>query len=133
MVYLSKRNLDRLVAHAKREYPNEACGILAGKESHVEKMYEMVNTANSRIKYFMDPKEQLGVMKDIRNSGLDMIGIYHSHPDTEAYPSEEDRKMAFYPEAHYLIISLKDKANPITRAFKIGDTDINEKDIGVKE
>jgi len=122
-----------LVAHAKREYPNEACGILAGKESHVEKMYEMVNTANSRIKYFMDPKEQLGVMKDIRNSGLDMIGIYHSHPDTEAYPSEEDRKMAFYPEAHYLIISLKDKANPITRAFKIGDTDINEKDIGVKE
>ena len=108
MLYLSKENAKELAEHSERESPNEACGILAGKDGRVEKVYQMTNADKSPKTFLMDPKEQLNVMKDITDLGMKMVGIYHSHIETEAYPSAHDVELAFYPEASYIIILIKE-------------------------
>ena len=129
MLYLTKRQLDKLVSHAKKDFPNEVCGIVAGGEGKIKKIYEMTNIEVSRKTFFMDPKEQLTVLKDIRNLGLDFIGIYHSHPETDAYPSVHDIELAYYPEVSYIIMSLKDKDNPEIRSFRIIEGKVEEEEI----
>lgn len=124
MLFLNKKDSDGLIRHAKADAPNEACGILAGKDNKVEKVYRMENKDKSAESFFMDPQEQLKLMKEIRSSGLDFIGIYHSHPETNAYPSARDVELAHYPEVSYVIVSLKDKDNPDIKAFRIVDQKI---------
>lgn len=130
MLCLTKEQVSNLLRHSKIESPNEACGILAGKDERVEKVYKMINRDKSATSFFMDPQEQLRVMKEIRSSGLDFIGVYHSHPETRAYPSAHDVELAYYPEVSYIIVSLKDKDNPDMRSYKIVDGKITEE--GVK-
>ncbi|MEK7395817.1 MAG: M67 family metallopeptidase [Candidatus Poribacteria bacterium] len=130
MLIIEKEFLSDIIAHAKIDAPHESCGILAGKADHVEKVYKMTNTAdNPETFYFMDPKEQLKVMKEIRNQELEMIGIYHSHPNSPAYPSAKDVELAFYPEAVYVIISFESKDAPIIKAYKIVEGVIHEEKI----
>jgi proteasome lid subunit RPN8/RPN11 len=127
MFRLSKKQVDELINHARECVPREACGILAGKGDKVEKVYKMTNTSEEPENcYFMDPREQLNVMKEIRQQELDLVGIYHSHPASEARPSARDIELAFYQDAAYLIISLKDRENPGCRAFKLKDKNIEE-------
>jgi proteasome lid subunit RPN8/RPN11 len=132
MLCLSRKQIDEIVEHSKRESPNEACGILAGRGGRVERVYKMTNTDKSVTTFFMEPKEQLRVMKEIRKLNLKMLGIYHSHPGTIAYPSAHDVELAFYPEASYVIISLKDRDNPVIRAFKIANGNIKEEEIKIE-
>lgn len=129
MLILRKESFQRILSQCKRELPNEACGILAGKGGQVKKVYEMVNVDKSPETYFMDAKEQLSVMKQIRNLGLEMVGIYHSHVASPARPSPHDIEMAFYPEASYVIISLQDKDNVSIRSFKIKEGVVTEEEI----
>jgi len=134
MLYLTKKQAEKLIKHSKRESPDEVCGILAGKEGKVEKVYPMTNTDKSAKTFFMDPKEQLKVMKEIRNLGLEMAGIYHSHLETDAYPSAHDVELAFYPEASYVIVSIKDKDKPNIKSFKIDEEGkITEEDMRIEE
>lgn len=127
MIKIKKIFINEMIDHAKQDAPKEACGILAGKNETIEKVYKMINTSDKpELCYFMDPKEQLKIMKDIRNAGMDMIGIYHSHTESEAYPSSKDMELAFYDEAAYFIISLEDKNNPQVRAFSIKNNEIKE-------
>lgn len=126
MITLKREFFDYLVAQSKRELPNEACGILAGKNGKVEKVYKMTNADKSPATFFMDAKEQLKIMKEMRGLGLEMIGIYHSHVASPAYPSSHDVELAFYPDVSYLIISLKDNDNPSARSFKIKEGKIEE-------
>ena len=132
MLYLNKKQKEELVKHSKKEAPNEVCGILAGKNQRVEKIYEMTNTDRSSKTFFMDPKQQLKVMKEIRNQGLEMVGIYHSHLDTEAYPSAHDVELAYYPEVSYVIISVKDRPNPNVRSFRIVEGKITEEEVKIE-
>lgn len=132
MLTLKKEFLKKIISHSKEEFPNEACGILAGKEGKIIKIYRMANTDKSSKTFFMDPKEQLEAMKEIRNLGLDLIGIYHSHLETEAYPSAHDVELAFYPEASYAIVSIKDKENPSIRSFKIIEGKITEEEVRIE-
>lgn len=132
MLYLKKEHRDKLIQQAKEEAPNEACGILAGKDGKAGKVYQMTNVDKSSKTFFMDPQEQLRIMKEIRNAGLEMIGIYHSHPESEAYPSAYDVKMAFYPEASYVIVSKKDRDNPNIRSFKIREGKITEEEVKIE-
>jgi len=132
MLCLGKKQVDELVKHSKREFPNEACGILAGKDGKIEKIYRMTNADKGSKTFFMGPKEQLKVMKEIRNLGLQMLGIYHSHPETEAYPSAHDVELAFYPEVSYVIVSLKDKNSPNMRSFKIIEKKISEEEVKIE-
>lgn len=114
------------------ESPNEACGILAGKCGKVVKIYQMINTDKSLKKFFMDPEQQLKIMKEMRNLELEMVGIYHSHVGTEAYPSAYDVELAFYPDASYVIISIKDINNPKVRSFKITEGKITEEEVRIR-
>ena len=132
MLSLSKEKTKELVEHSERESPNEACGILAGNDGKVEKVYQMTNTDKSPKTFIMDPKEQLKVMKEIRDLGMKMVGIYHSHIETEAYPSAHDVELAFYPEASYIIISIKDKDNPTVRSFRIIQGKISEEKMKIE-
>ena len=137
MLILKKELFDQIISQSRKEFPNEACGILAGKGGKVngersrtvEKVYEMSNTDASPSTFFMEAKEQLKVMKEIRNSDIQMIGIYHSHVASQAYPSEKDVELAFYPESSYVIISLKERDNPNIRSFNIKGNNIREEEI----
>ncbi len=92
-------------------------------------IYQIKNGDNSPISYFMDPKELLWVHKNMRLNQLDLLVIYHSHTHTQAYPSATDVRLAFYPEAHYVIISLEMKDKPNIKAFLIVDGKIEPADL----
>lgn len=129
MFIIGKELLRRAVSHCAREFPGEACGIFAGKKEKVVRIFEGANADKSPSTYLMDPRQQFSVMKEIRSSGLEMVGIYHSHVDSEAYPSRRDIEFAFYPEASYVIISLKD--SPSVRSFKIEEKKITEEEVSI--
>jgi proteasome lid subunit RPN8/RPN11 len=131
MLYLTKKQAEELIEHSKSESPNEACGIIAGKEGRAERVYQMTNTDKSAKTFFMDSKEQLKVMKEIRALGLEMVGIYHSHLQTEAFPSIHDVELAYYPQVSNVIVSLKDRDNPRIRAFRIVEGKIEEEKLEI--
>jgi len=131
MIYIAKKLFEEMIEHSKREFPNEACGILSGSQGRVTRVYEMTNSDKSPETFFMDPREQLKVMKDIRNRSEEMLGIYHSHVASEAYPSSHDVELALYPEVSYVIISIKDKNNPSVRSFKIVEGKIREDEVKI--
>ena len=120
-----------MIEHAKKGYPNEACGILAGINEKTSDFFPMKNLDESSISYFMDPKEQLLVFKKMRELGVEMTGIFHSHVASEAYPSQKDMRLAFYSDASYLIVSLSDMKKPVLRSFKIKDEKVTEEEIQV--
>lgn len=131
MIKLKKELFKQIVRHCIEEYPNEACGILAGRQDKVERVYETANVDKSPSTYFMDASEQLKIMKEIRGLGLEMLGIYHSHVASPARPSAHDIELAFYPEASYVIVSLEDKNNPRIRSFKIKEGTIIEEEVEI--
>jgi len=115
-----------MVEHARTDFPLECCGILGGKGDDISQIYRMTNTDSSRVSYLMDPKEQIMVFKEMRNLGLELKAIYHSHPNHPAYPSMTDVNLAYYPEAVYIIISIKDNGDYEMRGFRITDKEITE-------
>jgi proteasome lid subunit RPN8/RPN11 len=108
-----------MVEHAKKESPLECCGILSGKNNTVEKAFEIKNAEESTTRYSMPPQEQLRVFEQMEKESMEMVAVYHSHPHTIPFPSETDVKLAFYPDVPSIIISLKDKNNPMVKAFSI--------------
>ena len=132
MIILKKDLGDKLIEQCRREFPNEACGILAGKQNKAEKVYPMANADKSPATFFMEPQEQLKVLKEIRNLDLELVGIYHSHVASAAYPSSHDVELAFYPEASYVIVSLADKDHPSIRSFKISAGKIIEEEVKIE-
>ena len=115
----------QMVAQARAEAPVEACGILAGTDGKVKRFYRMTNADAASDHFMMDPAEQFAVVKDIRSAGLEMLAIYHSHPESPARPSAEDIRLALTPGVIYIIVSLLD-AEPAARGFLIDDGDVTE-------
>jgi proteasome lid subunit RPN8/RPN11 len=126
MLVLKENDLRKIYELCEHEYPNEACGILAGHNGTVEKIYSMANAEPSPSFYVMEPREQFQVMKEMRQEGLELVGIYHSHTGSQAYPSATDVSLAYYPEAVYLIVTLMDRKNPAARGFTIIENTITE-------
>ena len=120
-----------MVEHCQQEYPKEACGILAGRDGIVTQRYPMANLDGSPISYQMDSREQLQVMKRMRVACEEMLAIYHSHTASAAYPSPVDVGLAVYPEVSYVLVSLKDQANPEVRSYRIQDGVITAEDLRV--
>ncbi len=140
MIYFTKEQIKKIFESCKLNYPKEACGILAGKvypeaeEFLVEEVYNMQNVSEKpEICYFMDPKEQLKVLKEIRNKGFEMVGIFHSHTHTKAYPSARDCELAFYPEVSYVIVSLENFDAPDIHSFRILNGKIKEIQVAVRK
>jgi proteasome lid subunit RPN8/RPN11 len=120
-----------MLAHCKAGYPNEACGILAGRNGEVSKIYKMINIENSPVTYMLDSREQFKVMKDMRQNNLSMLAIFHSHPSSAAYPSAKDVSLAFYEDAVYIIVSLMEK-EPVVKGFSIKEGNIEDIEIVLK-
>ncbi len=132
MITIKKSVYESMIEHAKKEYPNEACGILAGEQpGSGTHFFVMKNVDYSTISYFMDPKEQLKIFKEMRETHLEMTGIFHSHVASVAYPSAKDVRLAFYPEISYLIVSLSDMSKPVLRSFHIENDIVQEEEVSV--
>jgi proteasome lid subunit RPN8/RPN11 len=132
MVELDTLFAKEIVEHGLREFPNEACGLIAGTDGSAVKVFAMRNMDASPMSYRLDPKEQLEVFDRMDAEGLELFGIYHTHTHTEAYPSETDRRLAFYPEARYVIVSLSDRDKPEVRAFRITDGEVAEEELSIR-
>lgn len=131
--FIPKRILEEMVNHAKKEFPFEACGILAGKNGEVSKLYPLQNEERSEVSYFASPREQIKAFKKMREEKLELVGIYHSHPNSPAKPSQRDVELAFYPEAVYLIVSLKSPDMPEVKAYRLTKEKVEEVEIVLKE
>ncbi len=133
VIKLAKEDYNKILAHCKEGLPNEACGLLAGEINDdiktVKKVYLLTNVDNSKEHFSMDPKEQLQAVKDARNKGYEMLGNFHSHPESPSRPSEEDKRLAYDSKAEYLILSLMDSENPVLKAFGIH----SEKSVSIHE
>lgn len=124
---------EQMLEQAKAEAPIEACGILSGIDGKVEKLYKMTNADQSNDHFMMEPKEQFKVVKDIRSAGLEMLAIYHSHPETPARPSAEDIRLALTPDVIYLIVSLQNVSAPVAKGFLIEDGNATEVPVRIME
>lgn len=131
MIQLKKTDLDAMIEHAKKEIPNEACGLIAGtfqgEDKVVEKVYYLTNIDQSNEHFSLDPKEQLAAVKDMRTLGLKPLGNWHSHPESPSRPSQEDKRLAYDSQASYMILSLMEPENPVINSFHIeGDESTKE-------
>lgn len=115
---ISKKILDAIIAHAKKEVPLEACGYLAQKDNQIIEYYALKNMDQRHDHFTMDAKEQFAAVQDMRSKGLKLAAVYHSHPETPARPSPEDIRLACDPEISYVIVSLKNN-KPTVKFFKI--------------
>jgi [CysO sulfur-carrier protein]-S-L-cysteine hydrolase len=120
-----------IVDHGLREFPNECCGLVAAREGAPSRVYAMKNLDASPVAYRLDPKEQLQVFDEMEAEGLDLWAIYHSHTHSDAYPSETDVRLAFYPDPLYLLLSLTDRDDPVLRAFHILEGEVTEEELTI--
>jgi len=121
---------DAIEGHARRTHPAECCGLLSGRNGVITDIHPLRNDADRpETRYFATPEDLFAAMRRIRESNQVLLGIYHSHPRTLAYPSASDVEMAFYPEALYFIISLE--PNIDLRAFRIEGFKIEEIEISI--
>jgi len=131
MLKISQSLLDEVIAHCLGHYPKEACGILAGQAETVSQVYPMTNVEDSPIGYAMDPKEQLQTEKQMRQRHQQMLGIYHSHTATDAYPSSVDVGLAVSPDVSYVVVSLKDRGHPDFKSYRIDGSRILPEEVVV--
>lgn len=121
-----------LARHAESERPAECCGLLSGNDHLVVAHHPLENVAaEPQSRYFASPETLFAAMRRIREAGQQLLGIYHSHPKTAAYPSPADVEAAFYPEALYFIIALEPAIE--MRAFQIENGRIREVRLAVIE
>ena len=129
MLEIDRGHVEEMAEHGLAGFPNEACGVLAGKEGRPVKFFAMRNADASPVTYRLDPKEQLEVFDEMEAEEWELLAIFHTHTHSEAVPSETDRRQAFYPEARYLVMSLSDRANPVLRAYRIEDGEVAEEEL----
>ena len=127
-VTINKTDFDRILAHAKDNLPEEACGLIAGIDREdgvreIKKVYLLTNIDHTNEHFSIDPKDQLASIKDMRANGLKPIGNWHSHPESPSRPSEEDKRLANDSNASYLILSLMEQDNPVLNAFHVESID----------
>ena len=119
---------DEIVAHARAGMPNEACGILAGVDGRVERFFPAESDEPSPYYYRIESRDQIRIMNEIDDAGLDLIGIYHSHTSSPAFPSRTDAEQAFWPDAGYVIVSLASPEADV-RGYRIRDMEVTEEEL----
>jgi proteasome lid subunit RPN8/RPN11 len=124
--------VDAIVAHARRDHPDEACGIVAGPigSDRPVRLVPMTNAERSPTFYRFDSLEQLRVWREMDDRDEEPVVIYHSHTATEAYPSRTDLDLAAEPDAHYLLVSTRDDDVEV-RSFRIVDGVVTEEEVVV--
>ena len=137
MLTISRSIRDAIVAHARRDHPDEACGIVAGPEGSdtPTRLVEMINAAGSPTFYEFDSTELLTLYKQMWKNDEEPVVIYHSHTATEAYPSRTDIGLASEPGAHYVLVSTREgqaDADAVEfRSYRIVDGEVTEEEVAV--
>jgi [CysO sulfur-carrier protein]-S-L-cysteine hydrolase len=122
---------DEMIAHARAGLPNEACGILAGRDGRVERFFPAESDQPSPYYYRIEARDQIRIMNAIEDAGLDLVGIYHSHTSSPAYPSRTDAEQAFWPDAVYVIVSLAEPTADV-RGYRMKDMAISAEALRVE-
>ncbi|SHG39887.1 M67 family metallopeptidase [Streptoalloteichus hindustanus] len=135
MLVIRRDLVDAMVAHARRDHPDEACGVIAGPEGsdRPERFVPMTNAERSPTFYRFDSMEQLRVWREMDRAGEAPVVIYHSHTATEAYPSRTDVSYASEPDAHYVLVSTRDPHEQELRSYRIVDGVVTEEPVEVVE
>jgi len=125
--------VERVVAHAREEAPNECCGMIGGRDGAATTLYRAANAEESPLRYVVDPQDQLRIMEEIDERGEELAAIYHSHTGSPAYPSQTDINLAqAWPDPLYVICSISDPDAPEVRAFEIRDGKVEEASLVVE-
>jgi proteasome lid subunit RPN8/RPN11 len=131
-VRIGSNLIDEIVAHAREETPNECCGLIGGVDGRAARVFRARNSEASPFRYVVDPRDQIRIMGEIEEAGEELVGIYHSHTRSGAYPSQTDVNLADgWPDPLYLICSLA-ADEPDVRAFAIRDGAIEEVELVVE-
>ena len=123
--------LDDIVDHARAEAPNECCGMIAAVDGRAVAVHRVRNSAASPLRYEMDGMEQYRVQTAIEDAGHELGAIYHSHTRSDPVPSQTDINLAFYPDALYVIVGVKDEP-AVIRAWTIVDGQVGEAELDVE-
>ena len=131
MITINRKIVEEIEKHAREAYPRECCGMLAGRENVITKLFKTKNIAKSADEYELEPQDQVEAFEEIDRVSLKLIGVYHSHPDHPCYPSALDIRQAFYPGTAYFIISLSDSSHFQLRAFMMQEGEVLEEEITI--
>ena len=135
MLTIDRATYDAIVAHARRDHPDEACGVVTGPEGsdRAVRFIPMLNAARSPTFYEFDSADLLALYKQMAADDEEPIVIYHSHTATEAYPSRTDISYASEPNAHYVLVSTREPDSAEFRSFRIVDGVVTEEPVAVIE
>lgn len=135
MLQIRPSDHETMVRHALDGRPKEVCGLFGGEPGDVvavQTLYPCRNAADSPVIYDLDSRDLGKANWDALQRGLELVGVYHSHTHTEAYPSPTDVAKASDPQWHYVLVSLQDD-EPVVRSFRIVDGEITEEQLVVKD
>jgi [CysO sulfur-carrier protein]-S-L-cysteine hydrolase len=132
---IDREIVEAIVAHARRDHPDEACGVVAGPagSDRPTRHIPMTNAERSSTFYRFDSMEQLRVWREMEDRDEEPVVIYHSHSATEAYPSRTDLDLASEPGAHYLLVSTRDPEVAEVRSFRITDGMVTEEPVQIMD
>jgi proteasome lid subunit RPN8/RPN11 len=134
---ISRAHVDAIVEQSRTEYPDECCGVILGPigKGSPERLKPMINAAHSPTFYEFDPKDLLALYREIDDNDEEIVVIYHSHTETEAFPSRTDIAYAGEPGAHYVLVSSRKEIAPAIefRSFRIIDGVVTEEDVSITD
>ena len=132
---ISRAMVNQILEQARAEYPDEACGVILGplNADTPERLKPMINAAHSPTFYEFDPKDLLSLYREVDDNDEEIVVIYHSHTETEAYPSRTDIAYAGEPGAHYVLVSTREEIAPATefRSYRIIDGTVTEEPVTI--
>jgi proteasome lid subunit RPN8/RPN11 len=130
---ISQELVDAMVAHARADHPDEACGVIAGPagQDRPERFIPMLNAARSPTFYEFDSMDLLRLYREMDGRDEEPVVVYHSHTATEAYPSRTDISYASEPNAHYLLVSTREPDTEEIRSFRIVDGVVTEEEVSI--
>jgi [CysO sulfur-carrier protein]-S-L-cysteine hydrolase len=136
---IAREHVEAMIAHAREDHPDEACGVIVGSEGSdvAARLVRMINADRSPTFFRFDPQEQFDLYKAMSAAGEEIVVVYHSHTSTEAYPSRTDIALASEPQAHYVLVSTAESGasdGPVSvRSYRIVDDSVTEEEIDVTE
>jgi [CysO sulfur-carrier protein]-S-L-cysteine hydrolase len=130
-MHIARDLLDEIVVHAQDEAPNECCGLIAGSDGKAIRVHRARNEFASPMRFNVHPQDLIRITTEIEDRGEELAAIYHSHPRSDAYPSQTDINLAAnWPDPVWLICSLAG-SEPVVRAFRIRDEGVEEVELDV--
>ena len=125
--------LERIVAHARRDFPNECCGMVGVRDGRAVAVHEAINVAASPLRFEVEGREILDAQDAFEDEGAELGAIYHSHTRSEPYPSQTDINFAKgWPGVEWLIVGVRRDGDPTVRSYRIDDGVVAEVDVEVE-